>query len=199
MAETKDIGWIVGGVAVLAALGFVVYKNLSGKGQTVAGPKGIVVAAPGSTTEGAVVTPADPVVFNEYPKTSKVALWKILSMFPLVSSDKTYFSVGTTPASGANGSGASYIASTDSATPGSVYVLLSPSDGTFLFVDSATAASQAGGPSAPWSLFLRPGEWRSVSANAAADAANTSIDTSQLPSGLNPKILQQYASSVAGA
>lgn len=212
--KSSNAPWIVGGLLVAAGLGYYVYSKSKadaeaapGAAAAKAGPGplgGDPLSKPpaeGSTTTGTTPTtqvPGSAVAFNEWPQVNKVALWKILSMFPLTSSDGTYFAVGAAPVQGNAPSGASTIANTDQASPGAMYVLMSPSDNSFLFVDAGTAASQAVGPQAPWQLFLRPGEWRTVSANAAADAANTRIDTSVLPN-LPASTLQAYAAAMAGA
>ena len=193
---------ILGGLAVLG-LGYYLYtKTKAPTANTTSGKAAALAAAPGSTTVGTVpviTPPISSVVFNESPMANKVMLWKILSMFPLVSpSNDGYYTVGATAVSNPASSGASFIANQDGLKPGYWYALMSPSDGTILFVDEATAAAQASGPQAPWTLFLRPGEWTTVSNNAAQDAANTALDTTKLPN-LNPAILSAYATSVAGA
>ena len=208
-SKKSDLPWILGGAAVLVGVGYFFYKkqtaSVTGQDQLSKGPAvtppplgGDPLSRPptaGTTTTGTVATPTASVTFNEYPAANKATLWKILSMFPLTSSDNTYFTLGNSPATGSTPSAATTIASKDA----SLYTLINPQDGTMLFVDQATAASQASGPNAPWALFLRPGDWAAVSAAAAKDAGNTTINAAQLPVGLDPTIIQIYASSIAGA
>ena len=186
--KKSDLPWLLGGAAVLVGVGYLFYKKQTAATQaakgTIAAPAG---PAGGTTTTGTVAAQPTTTTFNQYPAGSKTALWKILSMFPLTSSDNTYFTIGNAPATGSTPSAATSISQKDPA----LYTIINPQDGTMLFVDQGTAASQA--------LFLLPGEWKDVAAAAAKDAANTTVNAAQLPVNLDPTIIQIYASSIAGA
>ena len=196
--KKSDLPWLLGGAAVLVGVGYLFYRKQAAATQAAKGaiaPPAPAVPAAGTTTTGTVAAQPAATSFNEYPAANKTTLWKILSMFPLTSSDNTYFTIGSAPATGSTPSAATTIASKDA----SIYTLINPQDGTMLFVDQGTAASQASGPNAPWALFLRPGEWSAVATAAAKDAANTTINAAQLPANLDPTIIQTYAASIAGA
>lgn len=158
----------------------------------------VVPAIPTLPTLSVPPTPAG-VTFNESAPLNKMALWKIFTMFPLTTTDGTFYTLSQTPATTPSDSGASFIMQKDQASPGSVYVLMNPDNESLLFVDQGTAIAQAAGTSPSWTLYLKPGEWQSVAAAAAADSslpAGGTPTAGQAPAGIDPAAVQNYLESM---
>jgi LPXTG-motif cell wall-anchored protein len=227
--EKSNTPLIIGGAVVLAAAaGYYFYTKKKDADATQlaarkidapAKPLGgdplskppVVAAPPVVDAKPVVVAPpvvnappvADTVVFNDSPAANKNAIWKVLMMFPLATSDGTFYTLSQTPATTAADSGASFLAQKDQAAPGSVYVLMNPENASFVLVDRGTAVSQASGTSPSWTLFLKPGEWQAVAAQAAADtvaeASPGNVPTpAQLPSGGDFAAMQAYLAQLTG-
>lgn len=228
-SASSKLPWIIGGLAIAAGVGYYFYSKkttatqataakpvapglpvttspppakttttppASGPGTGAPGPAPVVAAPPIAAS-----APANPpgVVFNESTPLNKMALWKIFTMFPLTTTDGTFYALSQTPATTPSDSGASFIMQKDQASPGSVYVLMNPDNESLLFVDQGTAIAQAAGTSPSWTLYLKPGEWQSVAAAAAADSSLPAGGTpaaGQAPAGIDPAAVQNYLESM---
>jgi hypothetical protein len=170
---------------------------------TASAPTVPVVTVPTPTPAATVPAPAG-VSFNEMTPDGKLQLWTAVTKGTLKTdtSNSNFYVYDATPAKTLDESGSMILMQRNDAQGGdALYILASVSNSeapVFWAAAESDAVAMASGPSAAWTVFLRPNEWRTMAENAwSAGQTSPSGSTSSVPSTGSPA-LDQFGQGLQG-